>query len=398
MKPLSVLLVVLTLVRWVRGDGETDQCPSKDGGAGPALKLQRRYEPTESILLDGPSHARLNIYRGRLVRGFHFLDRMSADFEIFVAGLAEEDDPLDLPQFDFWPTAEYQMKFEVRPAVPDCQDPVIDLELLQGLSKTMSELFDIWEQKTYEFTATITDQDAREAFFTVRFFELQPIRTEQMPNVEFNDRDLDNIFATKREILQHTTPDDLLLFLGNTASYFYYAFGPEDPRQVALIPYSGKPYSQGRFPTPVQLESFKNRYLKPAFNQREFERVIIIDHARTGQSVADFVRVLKEANVYDGKPFLIDLAYRTYDYDAYVDDDRVITQIAKIRVGTAPFRNAGLERLDLGQVGRILPYYPAVLWETPYEQVPNADGGMAVQIIEMIEDERDDPPSDFQLR
>lgn len=331
--------------------------------------------PSETHQIPG-TDLTLTIFRTRIINRIPLLfENLARAFAKLVDDNRADPAPI-LPLFDVWPASDFDLKLEVRRTVPDCADPPLDIAFLTGLSQIITDLGTSWD-KTYEFTGMITDQSGG-AFFTVRLFELKKVVREQRPGVVFNDVDLNTVFTTKRAILRLTRRNDLLLFLGNTASYFYYAFGAGDNRQAQLIPYSGKPYSNGRQPSRAQLDAFANSILRPAFAGKSFGRVVIVDHARSGASLTGFVRVLAETGVFTGKPFFVDLAYsgpRNSDFDAA---DSGVKLLGRVAVGDKP---DVFGRFDLGQVGRILPTYPLEIWETPISQVANPDAAAGQQII-----------------
>lgn len=138
---------------------------------------------------------------------------------------------------------------------------------------------------------------------------------------ELSDEDIIEIYNAKAEIKDHTTSSDLVVFIGNSArfvkmsliyiiviyhyilltfiwdSYFYYAFSENDHRQVELVPISGRYYTdQWTTPSPEQQEAFNHQVLGPVVEKHkgQFDRIVLVDHTHSGQSVDAFVRVLKQ--------------------------------------------------------------------------------------------------------
>lgn len=212
MRLLACLLVILTLTTSCSGDGSTSPLSSFKS----APPLQRRVEPSEVHALPG-TDLTLNIYIGRQIGRFNVnieYNGMAPELARFVEGLTVDQDNWNLPQLDFWPSSEYNLKLELRRTVPDCEDPPINAALLRAISGVITELAMRWDRDN-EFTAAI--MDAQGAYFTLRVFSSRALFSEQVPGESFGDGDLNTIFSTKRQILQWTNRRDLVLFLGNTA-------------------------------------------------------------------------------------------------------------------------------------------------------------------------------------
>lgn len=110
-----------------------------------------------------------------------------------------------------------------------------------------------------------------------------------------DDEALAAIKIGKQEILRSTSDKDLLVFLGNSASYFYHAVSKE--RDSYLIPISGRYRVFGRdSPDKKMIKRFVNVYLSPIVKKAlgEDKRIVIVDHSHTGQSIENFVLLWME--------------------------------------------------------------------------------------------------------
>lgn len=212
MRLLAGLLVTLTLATTCSGDDSTSSLSSVKS----APPLQRRFQPSEVHALPG-TDLTLKLYIGRPVNKVPFVVEykgMAPELARFVEGLAVDQDDWNLPQFDFWPSSNYNLKLELRRTVPDCEDPPINAALLTAISGFIMDLATHWD-RDYEFTAAI--MDAQGAYFTLRVFASKALSSEQRSGENFDDGDLNTIFSTKKQILRWTNRRDLVLFLGNTA-------------------------------------------------------------------------------------------------------------------------------------------------------------------------------------
>ena len=170
-----------------------------------------------------------------------------------------------------------------------------------------------------------------------------------------------------------------------TASYFYHAFSAADDRNVHLIPLSGRCYLGGA-PSRAAETSYSQTILAPAFASKRHGRVVLIDHVRKGDSIDHFIGLLRALNLLATPPSVIRLAYA----GALAEDQPRASSSFQIWLDPVVVGHAyqDLERLDLGHVGRILPYYPREVWETDWHLVPNPDRPYADAIVRAIKASR----------
>ena len=268
---------------------------------------------------------------------------------------------------------------------------------------SICEVGSVWAMLAWYqgFQGTITSPSG-EAAYTFRFFWVQPnvLLSEKRDDVTFDNSDVNKIYRAKTSIMQKVTGNDLVIFLGNTASYFYYAFDPtKDGLDAHLIPYSGSPDFPPSSPDNnldfQQKTSYTNYFLKPVFDpwnaagggRSKGGRLIIIDHYRSGRGVVGFNDLLDRAGLHDAwsdKTFLINLAYvGTTQEELMAFLGTKLETLLFLTIGDA---HADLERLDLGYVGRLLPYFSKPLWvlEEAWTRLPNPDQEWSPGIIQMI--------------
>ena len=163
-------------------------------------------------------------------------------------------------------------------------------------------------------------------------------------------------------------------------SYFYHDLKESDDRNAQLIPLSGKCLSLGE-PSPAAKNSFIDTIIRPAFEAKPFQRIVFIDHVRSGASIEDLIELLKQEGVISATtaPSVLNLAYKNYQPQSRKDP--AIDWLPDIVVGNS---DVDFERLDRGQVGRLLPYYPREVWEFDWHIVPNPDQQIGDAIIRTI--------------
>ena len=96
-----------------------------------------------------------------------------------------------------------------------------------------------------------------------------------------------------RKIIAHTSLNEMLLFLGNSASYFYYAVRKTGKREAHLIPVSGR-YTLDEEDKRYSDSHFIETYVTPVVTRALTENrvIVLIDHTHSGITVDNFVSVL----------------------------------------------------------------------------------------------------------
>ncbi|KAI9678196.1 MAG: hypothetical protein M1817_006141 [Caeruleum heppii] len=307
-----------------------------------------------------------------------------------LPGLLERDAsrlaPQDnLPRRTIWPTSDFFGKFDIVRSDPNCAEPPLNGDLLRAFGAGFNNLISNYQYPDNSMQGTIARRDSPDvAFFMFRLFGVSSrvVQSEKRDDVTFNERDVIVVHDIKKKILSVTKPDDLILFIGNTGSYFYYAFKPTDNRNVHLIPLSGQCYYRGTSPTPSNLAAYRRRILDPAFATRKpGSRVILVDHVRSGISIDNFVEALDRSGVYADEALLINLAYPHLTKN-HVSGAFDVTYLATFPVG---WHDDHFARFDEGFVGRLLPYYARELWGSDWREVPNPDQRFAQNTIDLIQ-------------
>ncbi|KAL9635270.1 MAG: hypothetical protein Q9164_003567 [Protoblastenia rupestris] len=292
-----------------------------------------------------------------------------------ASAMGPNDNP---PEITIWPNDGPPNYFPgVFEIVHHCQNPPLNGALLRALSQGIGAYFRRQsEGLDFSLQGFITSKATPSSnLFAFRMFFVSPavLGSEKKADVTLGIRDLEVIYNVKRKILDLVKPDDLLLFIGNTGSYFYHTIKAADNLNAHLIPYSGDPLNPNYGAlTPTQERSFADSILRPAFTAKpSYKRLILISHLRTGQSIDSLITILEDANLIpqNSNPYVINLAYRDL-YKNEICRARKVTTLAVIPVGD---QDDDFERLDLGWVGRLVPYYSKELWGFEWKRVPNPD-------------------------
>lgn len=195
-------------------------------------------------------------------------------------------------------------------------------------------------------------------------------------------------------ILGQTTSEDLLLFLGNSGAYFYYTINrPGDARtrrrNAYLLPVSGSRLWTINTPLDairdtLEFERFAANVLRPPFEAWRpipagNERVVVVDYACSGATLAGFREMLRLKNIWSGELYLINIESPRDGYGP----PRPVPNYRKLD----PIRiTMGGELIILtdGGLGRITPPYPWPYWDVPPEVVQYPEKADAPRLIEVI--------------
>ena len=133
------------------------------------------------------------------------------------------DDEL-LTRVDVWPTYTNPLKFEIKHAAdaPELCDEASQLNKAFLGSFALFLHNDVslgWTAFDYDFAGNVTTASGAVLYsFRVFLVDRDQARPEKLDGVTFGRQDLRAVFAAKDQIVEHTQPDDILLFLGNTAA------------------------------------------------------------------------------------------------------------------------------------------------------------------------------------
>ena len=109
---------------------------------------------------------------------------------------------------------------------------------------------------------------------------------------------LNEIIAVGKTILKVTTPENILIFIGQTPHY--YAPIVAKHRRVICVAFSGRAYQdEWSIPSKSNLNAYKN-YLESIgitqqFFHENFNNIILVDHTHSGKSPICFLKTLEEA-------------------------------------------------------------------------------------------------------
>jgi hypothetical protein len=146
------------------------------------------------------------------------------------------------------------------------------------------------------------------------------------------------------------------VFLGNSASYFYFTISKQ--RDSYLIPISGR-YLIDEFTISdtEKCKRFEEVYLSPIVTKalREDRRIIIVDHSHTGQSVDSFNLLLKNYCPACRTSFL-NLVTEA-QHNVWIKPPKTIEPLGEVVVP-----NVAVDLFNDGYV-RLTPHHPHWKWD-----------------------------------
>ncbi|MCJ1401343.1 hypothetical protein MMC11_004555 [Xylographa trunciseda] len=326
-----------------------------------------------------------------------------ADWEFRIDPFAHYEDRTDLligfsqNRVDLWPEKKNPLKFELKRVHQQAMDPPrLTPELLVALGKFMRQTL-ARGGAVYDWAVDgVLEQNGIE-LFEFKIYGVQNTRfaSEKLESKNFNEVDLNVIFNVKNAIIERTTPEDILWFVGNTGAYFYEAFNKE--RDAHLIVFSDYPFPKGGQPplfSAEGLQNYENKVLRPALTGQpsESKRLILIDHIETGDTIQQLVELLGPnwTNLLPERTriYFINLNYPfpvmgAQDYIRGLSRFNIyaLPNLPELKIGPD---NEALARFDRGMVGRMVPNYPAQYWEVDWTDVPNPDANYARMITRQI--------------
>ncbi|KAI9802428.1 MAG: hypothetical protein M1825_002812 [Sarcosagium campestre] len=314
-----------------------------------------------------------------------------------------------LPKYTLWSLAD-RIVFDIRPRIstksstifsPFQRQPTVPKQVLSGMAHAIEQL-EGRGAAGFVWSGTVSDITTGDVLFDFKTVILPFEVTLDTRRRAINERDLRDIGRTKVQILEKTTENDLVIFLGNSASFFYYSFTQEDRRNVRLIPMSGNPFRSAdtsKSPNPLDpmissfsdhgppppkgaLDSYTENVLKPAFSlgargifKQSPKRVVIVDASITGGAIRRFSKILALTGTWTGETAAIELKRNAWP--EAVDLGRVKP------LGSIHF--SGFDDFLFSFFGRIVPFYPANLWYWDPHEVPNADAKYVEENINTIQ-------------
>ena len=145
------------------------------------------------------------------------------------------------------------------------------------------------------------------------------------------------------------------MFLGNSASYFYFAVSQE--RDSYLIPISGR-YLIDEYTIPHQEKRrrFEEVYLSPIVTKalNEGRRIVLVDHSHTGRSVDSFNSLLQISCPKCPRSFL-NLVTEAQN-NRWIQNPKTVTTLGQVVVP-----NVAVDLFNDGYV-RLTPHHPHWEW------------------------------------
>jgi hypothetical protein len=175
-----------------------------------------------------------------------------------------------------------------------------------------------------------------------------------------DDKALEAIGIGKQQILAATSEKDLLVFLGNSASYFYHAVSEQ--RVSYRIPISGRYVIDAL--DRKERNRFEEVFISPIVNEalKDDRKIILIDHSHTGQSVDSFNSLLRNY-CHECRASFINLVTHTQVKDALSSKKPWIHPPKTIALHSyVVLPDVAVKLFNDGYV-RLSPHHPHWKWE-----------------------------------
>lgn len=199
----------------------------------------------------------------------------------------------------------------------------------------------------------------------------------------------------KREIMKNSNINDVLVFVGNSASYFYYTFSKID-RECIILPASGLSYMERgdetrKEPDKKQYDAFCKKsdvdLLYKYVTQKR--KIIVIDHSGTGESVIALRKVLIRCHsdfFVENQLHFINLVdfNSTFKINKKVLGLKLFRQNIIYVCSVISSSSSGFfNNLFNDNISRLVPYYPIHKWGTQVDNVKNDPA--AAKIIHQLQ-------------
>jgi len=196
----------------------------------------------------------------------------------------------------------------------------------------------------------------------------------------FSPAQINDLLQAKQTIMQNSTEKDVLVFVGNSASYFYYTFS-ENNRTCLLLPVSALSYIERGVVTPTekQYDIFCKSVEMLLDFVKQDRKIIIIDHSGTGESIVGLQTVLQRC----WPTYFLDLHFinlldrlsiQQRDVVAKKLTKKNITIVCNVISGISGFFND----LFNEKFPRLVPHYPIYKWEQQVDNVVKNDQAAAI--------------------
>ena len=301
--------------------------------------------------------------------------------------------------YDVWPKAtldsrnrviapSFIFRFSLIDVSTDCSLRRVTAEVLESVAFLLWTMARAMEDPSptpagCAFSGTIYDING--PVFFIRLFDTGVKAARDEKTRDIDGEDIRALTFGREIILDQTSPDDLILFLGSSGSYFYYTLNlPNDRRasrrQAFLLPVSQAELWTAYYPLDQirwrkEYFDFVHGQLIPIFQEaKKIRRVIFVDYTCSGTTLLGMQRMLLDNGIW-----LEGLYYINIESPEDPHGIRPVHTFRKLHpIAIESFSETS--SLIHGNLGRIIPPYPWFFWDVPpnYVQYPGMDRAAAL--------------------
>ncbi|KAI9807212.1 MAG: hypothetical protein M1825_005930 [Sarcosagium campestre] len=285
----------------------------------------------------------------------------------------------DYPEYDVWPgetpETHRQAKFEINhlSPVPGPDDPGTGAKFLEAFAHVFDELAarDRKKRTQFLFDGFVFDSSTGEKRYSFRMYKVPAVCGQQKKH-NIKRLDMENIYEAKKVVLIDTEREnDLLLFLGNPASYIYYAMNlpsdhPLDHRHCQLVPWDVSTNNYADHLKEIQQTDFfgiwvRNQLL-PMLDRSVFpyRNIVIIGYDPYNTIRNLFVSLIVAAGYAgpDHQPFWISIEGEETPWPTGIRGGALIQVFPRVPIVI----KQGLDRIARGTIGYLAPPFPEEYW------------------------------------
>ncbi|KAI9800289.1 MAG: hypothetical protein M1833_003403 [Piccolia ochrophora] len=291
----------------------------------------------------------------------------------------------DQSEYYVWPSPDVPYLFTMKKIDSDGDIP-INRDLLFSLGNLINEQAAQGETQLFDGVVWTDDDDMAIEFEVERV----PTLTYQSPgqlNEDLAESDLKIIYDVKAQIIQHTSPEDLIFFLGNGGGYFDAAFNyRRDKRKNVLIPFEQMDYLEEI--TDELVRQYTRNVLDEAFKNKRFQRLYIVDFGVVPKRLQQFVDIVMRSGWMEKKGKIFDdigVLPLLPASSPYLPNQRQngIYYGEKIQAGSGW---GAANRFFDARIKRIVVPYVSEYWDIPWRNVPYPDKAAASTMFRAIRD------------
>ena len=301
---------------------------------------------------------------------------------------------LTLGPLPTWEVLEpsYLVRFSI---IQDPLNPIkkpIDRKLLQACSHIFRYMANLPQRPHFAFVGSIGVAGSA-AHFQFRLYATGPAPAFKERQRAISSTDLEMINQGRRTILAQTTRKDIIVFVGSSGSYFYYAMNrPQDARadrrNAFLLPVSGA--SSWSIHTPLdviwnlpEFQTYFNNEIRPIIQpgptvHPSSARLILVDYTRTGSSLVALGAVFTLTGLWNKAIFWINIESPLDPHGQPAVP--TLGRLEPIQINSWEETRILVE----GGLGRVVPPYPYLYWDVPPELVEFPEKEKAAEIIKYI--------------